>query len=199
MKVIAFNASPRKNANTQSLVEAVLRGAESKGAETRLVNLNRLNMKGCQACEGCKKDLGKCVQKDDLSPLLQEMAECDAIVLGTPVYYFQVSSQLKMLIDRFYCYINFELDPETWEIKEIRAFPEGKKFVVVTSRGDVEDARAYPELYEQLQNWLNIVIGGMNPASTEFINHYGSLNLRHSAGDDDELMARAESIGASLV
>jgi len=199
MKVIAFNASPRKNANTQSLVETVLKGAQSKGAETRLINLNQLNIKGCQGCEACKKHLGTCVQKDDLSPLLKEMAECDAVVLGTPIYYYQVSSQLKALIDRLYCFVNFELDPETWEVKEIRAFPEGKKFVVVTSRGDVEDTEAYPELYDQLQGWFGVVISGLRPSSMEFVNHYGSMNMKDAAKQNDDLMAKAESVGASLV
>ena len=201
MKIIAFNGSPRKNANTQTLVEAVLKGAESKGAETRLINLNELNIKGCQGCEACKKDLGKCFVKDDLSPLLKEMAECDAVVLGTPVYYYQVSAQLKALVDRFYCFINFELDPESWEIKEILAFPEGKKFVVVTSRGNVEDIpeNQHPEVYDHLQNWFEIVTSGMGAASTDFLNQYGSLNMREAAKDNDELMAKAESIGASLV
>jgi len=199
MKVLGLNASPRKKANTSSLVEAVLRGAASKGAETRLVNLNQLNIKGCQACEACKKDLGKCFQKDDLSPLLQEMAQCDAIVLGTPVYYYHVSAQLKAVIDRLYCFINFELDPETWAIKEIRAFPKGKKFVIVTSRGDIEDTESNPELYDNLQKWLGAVIEGLNPASTEFINHYGSMNMRDAAAQNEELMSRAESAGASLV
>lgn len=199
MKVIGFNGSPRKNANTQTLVEAVLKGAESKGAETRLINLNQLNVKGCQGCEACKKDLGKCFQKDDLSPILKEMAECDAVVLGTPVYYYQVSAQFKALVDRFYCFINFELDEETWEVKEIRAFPEGKKFVVVTSRGDIEDTQAHPELYENLQNWFKVVTDGMKATSTDFLNHYGSMNMKDAAAQHDELMAKAESIGASLV
>jgi multimeric flavodoxin WrbA len=199
MKVIAFNASPRKNGNTQSIIEAVLKGAKTKGAETRLVNLNELNIKGCQGCEACKKDLGTCFQKDDLSPLLNEMAGCDAIVLGTPVYYYQVSAQLKALIDRLYCFINFELDPDTWEVKEIRAFPAGKKFVVITSRGDLEDTDKYPELYKQLEHWLDVVTSGLKPSSTEFINHYGSMNLRDAARQNNELMVRAESIGASLV
>ena len=127
------------------------------------------------------------------------MAECDAVVLGTPVYYYQVSSQFKALVDRFYCFINFELDPDTWDVKEIRAFPEGKKFVVVTSRGDVEHTETHPEVYEHLQHWFELVVGGMNPASTDFINHYGSMNMRDAAQQNDELIARAESVGASLV
>ncbi len=198
MKVIAFNGSPRKKGNTQSLLETVLKGAQSKGAETRLINLNELNIKGCQGCEACKKDLGNCVQKDDLSPLLREMAECDAIVLGTPVYYYQVTSQFKALVDRLYCFVNFELDPDTWEVKEIRAFPEGKKIVVVTSRGDVENTETHPEVYEHLQHWFEIVTAGLRPASIEFINHYGSMNMKDAAGNNDELVAKAEAIGASL-
>jgi multimeric flavodoxin WrbA len=180
MKVMGFNGSPRKSANTQALVEGVLKGAAAK-------------------CDGCKKELGKCIQKDDLSPLLQEMKDCDAIVLGTPIYWFHVSSQLKTLIDRFYCFFGWEPHPETGELKEIYAFPKGKKFVIVTSRGDDENTKTLPELYQQVANWLNVVATAMGSSSTEFVNHYGSYNLRDSAREDTELMAKAESVGEGLV
>ena len=55
MKIIGINASPRKNANTQTLVESALNGAAEKGAETRLVNLRQLNINGCTGCERCKR------------------------------------------------------------------------------------------------------------------------------------------------
>lgn len=194
MKVIGFNGSPRKKANTVTLVEAVLKGAASKGAETRLVNLNELNIKGCQGCEACKKDPGKCAYKDDLTPLLQEMKECDAVVLGTPIYWFRVSAQLKMLIDRFYCFIGEETDPDTGEKSPYFTFPTGKKFVMVTSQGD-EGA----ELYQQTLDWLNMVATVMSASSTEFVTHCGSEDNRDSARNNTELMAKAESVGASLV
>jgi multimeric flavodoxin WrbA len=193
VKVIAFNGSPRKKANTVTLVEAVLKGAASKGAETRLVNLNELNIKGCQGCEACKKEPGKCAYKDDLSPLLQEMKECDAIVLGTPIYWFRVSAQLKMLIDRFYCFMGEEANPETGEKSPYFTFPAGKKFVMVTSQGDEN-----PELYQQTLDWLNIVATVMSGSSTEFITHCGSEDNRDSARNNAELMAKAESIGETL-
>jgi multimeric flavodoxin WrbA len=207
MKAIAFNGSPRKNGNTQTLVEAVLKGAAGKGAETRLVNLHELDMKGCDGCEACKRGVRKCAQKDDLTPLLQEMRECDAIVLGTPVYCFHVSSQLKALIDRCFCFFDWEPDPETGEVVETCVFPEGKKFVVVTSRADEENPAELAQLYDYLHEWLNVVIAGFRPASTEFIHHYSSMLPSHSkpmanrdtARKDDELMARAESVGAALV
>ena len=59
MRVIGINASPRKKANTQTLVEAILSGAEEKGAETNLVNLSESKLTGCLGCEACKKHLGK--------------------------------------------------------------------------------------------------------------------------------------------
>jgi multimeric flavodoxin WrbA len=122
-----------------------------------------------------------------------------SIVLGSPVYWFHVSAQLKMLIDRCYCFFNWEPDPETGEMKEIRDFPEGKKFVIVTSRGDEENTQVLPMLYEQLEGWLNIVTMALSASSTEFINHYGSMNLRDSAQENADLMAKAEAAGKALV
>jgi len=194
VKVIGFNGSPRKNANTATLVETVLKGAASKGAETRLVHLNELNMKGCQGCGACKKDPGRCAIEDDLSPLLQEMKECDAVVLGSPIYWFRVSAQLKTLIDRFYCFMGEETDAETGEKTPYFAFPTGKKFVFVTSQGDEN-----PELYRQTLDWLNLVGMVMSAGSTEFITHCGSGDDRDSARNNPELIARAESVGAALV
>lgn len=192
MKVIAFNGSPRKNANTATLIDAVLRGAENKGAETKVVNLNELNMKGCQGCDACKKQLGTCVQKDDLSPLLREMKGYDAIVLGTPIYWYHVSSQFKAFIDRLYCFYGEASDPQTGDTSLQLWFPGGKKFVIVTSQ-------EAPAPFQPIQDWLNLVVTVLGAASTEFITHCSSENKRDSAGSDSELMAKAESIGASLV
>ncbi len=194
MKVIGFNGSPRKNANTATLVQAVLKGAASKGAETRYVHLNDLTMKGCQGCDSCQKAPGKCAYKDDLAPLLEEMKDCGAIVLGSPIYWFRVSSQLKMLIDRFHCFLGQEVDPQTGEKSRYFMFPAGKKFVVVTSQGDEN-----PALYQQTLDWLNLVTTVMMSSSTEFITHVGSEDERDSARKNAELMARAEVVGASLV
>lgn len=192
MKVIAFNGSPRKNANTVTLVKAVLKGAESKGAETRLINLNELNIKGCQGCDACKKHLGICVQKDDLTPQLQELKGYDAIVLGTPIYWYHVSAQFKMLIDRFYCFYGEDKHPETGEQSLQVWFPAEKKFVIVTSQ-------EAPEPFPQVQDWLNLVAMAMNASSAEFITHCSSGSLRDSAKNDAELMAKAEAVGAALV
>ena len=160
MKIIGINARPRRKANTQTLVETVLAGAGDKGAETRMVNLSQLNINGCLGCEGCKKQLGKCVQKDDMTQLLQDMATYDAIVLGTPVYWFHVSAQFKILVDRLYSFFGMETDPDTGKTKTKSAFPPGKKIVLITSRGDEEPAPMYSQFYKYMNEWLNIMREG---------------------------------------
>jgi len=134
MRVIGINASPRKKANTQTLVETVLNGAAEKGAETKLVNLRELQINGCIGCEGCKKHPGVCVQKDDLTVLLQDMTTYDAVVMGTPVYWYHVTAQFKMLVDRLYSFMEIAEDPETGQQTFKSAFPAGKKFVFIISR-----------------------------------------------------------------
>lgn len=198
MNVIGINASPRKSANTQTLVEAVLRGAARKGAKTRLVNLREMDIHGCLGCEGCKKQLGHCVQKDDLSPLLRDLTEYDAIVLGTPVYWFHVSAQFKMLVDRLYCFLESGTNPETGEEIFRFDFPAGKKFVMVLSRGDVEPASMLPGFYDQLNEWLNVVPLSLGAGSIAFLHQYGAEIDRKAAKNDAALIERAEVLGAGL-
>lgn len=199
MKVIGINASPRKNANTQTLVEAVLNGAAGKGAETRLVNLRELSIHGCLGCEGCKKQLGHCVQKDDLSPLLRDLTEVDAIVLGTPVYWFHVSAQFKMLVDRLYSFLESGTDPQTGQEVFKFHFPSNKKFVLVVSRGDVEPAQMLPQFYDHLNEWLNVIPLSLGAASIEFIHQFGAENNRKAAKNDAGLIEKAEAVGAALL
>ena len=198
MNVIGINASPRKNANTQTLVEAVLKGADKKGAQTRLVNLRELSIHGCLGCEGCKKHLGRCVQKDDLTPLLQELTGYDAIVLGTPVYWFHVSAQFKMLVDRLYCFLEYGTDPKTGEEFFRFDFPAGKKFILVVSRGDAEPAEMLPQLYDHLNEWLNVIPLSLGAGSIEFLHQYGAETDRKSARNNAELLEKAATMGSRL-
>ena len=197
MRVIGINASPRKKANTQTLVEAVLAGAEKNGAGTRLVNLRELKINGCLGCEGCKKHLGKCVQKDDMTALLQDLTDYDAIVLGTPVYWFHVSAQFKMLVDRLYCFMQ-QTDPETGEAVMRFEFPAGKKFVLTLSRGDREPAEVLPQFYDHLNEWLNIIPLSLGAASIDFLHQYGAEIDRKSAENDGNLIEKAEALGGKL-
>ena len=145
----------------------------------------------------CLADLGRCAQNDDLSPILLKLGEYDAIVLGTPVYWWHVNPQFKMLTDRLYCFFGGEVNPETGEVRYETTFPQGRRFVVVTSRGEKENVKLFPELYGYLSEWLKMLTTLLGASSTEFVFHCGSI--WSPARNDAALLARAESIGASLV
>ena len=199
MNIIGINASPRKKANTQTLVETVLQGAAEKGAETRLVNLRDLKINGCLGCEGCKKHLGKCVQKDDLTPLLQELTTYDAIVMGTPVYWYHVTAQFKMLVDRLYSFMEFGENSETGAPTIQSAFPAGKKFVFLISRGDPEPPAFFPQFYDHLNEWLNLIPMSLGAGAYEFLHQYGADIDRKAALNDAALLEKAKMTGAGLV
>jgi multimeric flavodoxin WrbA len=112
MNFIAFNGSPRKNGTTATLLNKALEGAASQGAKTEFVQLNQLNMKGCQACFSCKKrggkSYGKCAHIDGMTPLYGKIERADAILLGSPIYFGTVSSGTKMFIERLFPYFTYK-------------------------------------------------------------------------------------------
>jgi multimeric flavodoxin WrbA len=199
LKIIGINASPRKKANTQTLVGVVLEGAAGKGAETRMVNLRELNINGCLGCEGCKKHIGKCVQKDDLTSLMQEMTTYDAIVLGTPVYWYQVTAQFKMLVDRLYSFIEISENPETGEQTYKSGFPKDRNFVIIISRGDPEPPMFFQQFYDHLDEWLSVIPLSLGAGHFEVFHQYGANLDRKAARNDAELLEKARATGAGLV
>lgn len=112
MLVMAFNGSPRKNGATAKLLNKALEGAASQKAETEFIQLNELNMKGCQGCFSCKKrggkSYGKCALKDDMTPLYRRIEQADALFLGTPIYFHSVTSVMQMFGERLYPYFNYK-------------------------------------------------------------------------------------------
>lgn len=102
MKVVAFNGSPRKKGNTSILLNYVLKELESEGIETELVQLAAKTVNGCIACYKCRENQdNRCaVTNDDANECIEKMIEADGIVLGSPVYYADITPVLKALIDR---------------------------------------------------------------------------------------------------
>ena len=124
MKVMAVNGSPRKKRNTGTLLEKALEGAVSVGAETELVHLYDLDFKGCRACYSCKllggKSYGRCAAKDDLTPILGEIEEVDAFILGSPVYFWSMTGVARSFMERLlYPYLN-PADSSVLPVKKIQ-------------------------------------------------------------------------------
>jgi len=105
MKVAAFNGSPRKGGNTESLLWEALRPIEYANHDVAKFNLNEMSIKPCQDCGGCQ-ETGVCVWKDDMTLITSAIRESDRLILASPVFFFGVSAQAKAMIDRcqaFWC------------------------------------------------------------------------------------------------
>lgn len=101
MNIIILNGSPRHNGNT-SLVIEVLKEKLSKNHVVENLDVCQMQLSGCCACDGCKHNSGHCVCADDSDLVIQKIVRADAVIFATPVYWWGVSSQLKMVIDKFY-------------------------------------------------------------------------------------------------
>ena len=99
MKVLGIYGSARKGGNSDQLLDKALEGARSMGAETLSVYARELKMSGCQACNACE-ETGKCVVKDDMQSVYPLFEWADIIFLASPIYFYGLSGQVKLLIDR---------------------------------------------------------------------------------------------------
>jgi multimeric flavodoxin WrbA len=104
MNILAINGSPRKSRNTVTLLNKALEGAASQGATTELIHLYDLCYKGCISCFACKliggKSYGKCAYQDELTPVLEKIEHADAVILGSPIYFGNVTGELRSLMER---------------------------------------------------------------------------------------------------
>jgi multimeric flavodoxin WrbA len=102
-KVLIVNGSPRKKGNSATLSKRVADGAKSAGAKVETFFLHTMTIKPCTACDVCRKKLKKdCVIEDDMKILYPKMTAADAIVIASPIYWFTVSAQTKLFMDRWY-------------------------------------------------------------------------------------------------
>lgn len=99
MKVIAISGSPRTNGNSDVLCDQFLKGAQESGCEIEKIKIGKVKLSPCHACYACRKT-GRCVQKDGMDEILEKLIQADVILLTTPVYFYSMDAQMKILIDR---------------------------------------------------------------------------------------------------
>lgn len=100
--ILIISSSPRKKGNSQILCEQFKKGAEAKGHQVKIVRIMEQNIGFCRACDGCMRNGGTCVLKDDMAEILKMFQKADVLVLATPVYFYGISAQMKTFIDRTY-------------------------------------------------------------------------------------------------
>lgn len=172
MKIVSLLGSPRVGGNSATIANRFTETAALLGAETRTFELNRLAYRGCQGCYACKKGLDHCVLQDDLTAVLAAVQEADLVVLASPVYYGEVTAQLKGFIDRTFSYLkpDFHVNPRPSRL-------DPKKLVIVLTQANPDEtlfADIFPR-YAKFLKWLGFADArlvracGIGPATVDAV------------------------------
>ena len=146
MKVTCLLGSPRKNGNSTILARKLCDTLEQAGAEIKHYELNKMNYRGCQACEVCQKQKKNCILRDDLAEVFETVQDSDMVIFASPVYFGDVSAQLKGYIDRSRCFIDRGEDGSVSSRLKL-----GIKFAMILTQAATEEyyQGIHPE-YERL-------------------------------------------------
>lgn len=146
-KIMILNGAGRKNGSTSALVKAFIEGAESADNEVKEFFLQNMNIRGCIGCEGCTRNGGKCVQKDDMEQITEAFLWADVVVFASPIYWGTVTGVLKTAIDRLYAVQN-KLGMDSFH-RQYALF--------MTARGNYYDlAKPQFTIFENFMHWENL-------------------------------------------
>jgi multimeric flavodoxin WrbA len=179
-RVLILKGSPREHGNSSVLAESAANGAKEAGAEVESIYLHGLDIRACDACDLCTD--GACVIEDDMQPLYPKLATADSILLASPIYWFTMSAQLKLCIDRWYGF-----QGKRWvELNK-------KKFGVILTYGDTDlyssGAINAIHTFESMTRFLKSEITGIV---------HGSLDGAGEAEKHPELLKQAFDLGRLL-
>ena len=186
MKVIAINGSPRKNWNTDILLKKLLDGAASAGAETEMVYLYDLKFRGCVSCMACKLRKVprpcRCIQRDDLTAVLNKVHEADAVILGSPIYFSEATGEMRSFIERLlFQYLNYD--------DYSKPLSPAKKTALVFTMNIPEslfDEFGYRPLFQRYEAWMNLYFGHCETLLSTDTLQVKDYSRYHLAGFDAE-------------
>jgi NAD(P)H-dependent FMN reductase len=148
MRIVSLLGSPRSNGNSATIAKRFTETAVELGAEVRSFELNKLSYRGCQGCYACKKGLDHCVLNDDLAEVLEAVHAADLVLLASPVYYSDITAQLKGFIDRSYSYLkpDYISNPQPSRLSP-------KKLVIALVQGN-PDAALFADIFPRYSGFL---------------------------------------------
>ncbi|MCD4655885.1 flavodoxin family protein [bacterium] len=144
MKIVCINGSPHKTGNTATMIKTFADTTTNLCADVSTIHLNTLNYKGCQGCMMCKGKLAFCVLKDDLTEVLAKTKEAVVLVMGSPIYFGEVTSQLKGFIDRTFSFLN----PGFTDSKTPSRLKPGKTLVMMLPQG-APDEKSFGDVFSR--------------------------------------------------
>jgi multimeric flavodoxin WrbA len=182
-KILVFMGSPRRKGNSSLLAQQVQSGAEAAGAEVESFFLHDMNVQPCDACDACRdKTDTDCILDDDLKDIFPKLRRADGIVIASPVYWFTVSAQTKLFMDRWYALGG----PEGYALK-------GKEFGIVLTYADEDPFTSGAvnalRTFQDALNFIEAKIVGMV---------YGSAWEAGKIRDNREVMEKAYELGKKM-
>lgn len=182
-KVLMLLSSPRKEGNSATLAGRIGAGAEEAGAEVEKIYLNDLEISPCQSCYACQQPESKgCAVDDDMQPLYAKLEAADAWVLASPVYWFNMSAQMKTFMDRLFAMGAYKINPAQKKAAVAMSFGDMDPF----ASGCVNALRSFQDACR----YIGLPLAG-------FV--YGRGNEAGDIAANAELMERAKGMGHTLV
>jgi len=183
-QVLVILGSPRRMGNSAALAARISRGAESAGAEVENLFLQDLEISPCRGCDTCQQHESKgCAIKDDMQEIYPKLIRADAWVIASPVYWFTMSSQTKIFMDRCYALPAYAENPFV-----------GKLIAIAMSYGDVDPVKSgcvnALRTFQDAFSYTRSKIVGMV---------YGSAETAGEIESNGALMREAEELGGQLV
>lgn len=200
MKITCIIGSPRTAGSIAAIARRLLDELQPLGADVRTYELNKLEYRGCQGCWGCQRASDRCVLRDELSPVLEDIRSSDLVILASPIYFGDVSAQTKGLIDRFF---SFHAPGFRTSDRPSRLAP-GKKLILILAQGN-PDPTAFDELvarYARVFGHLgfaevhSLLAAGVGPGSDVFA-HLGlgeTCSIRAAREGPDSVVRTQEPL-----
>jgi multimeric flavodoxin WrbA len=182
-KILIVLGSPRKKGNSATLAAKLAEGAIAHGADVETIYLNGLDIKPCQGCEKCQQEsFVGCAIEDEMAPIYSKLREADSIVVATPIYWFNISAQTKIFIDRLFAV----------GVGQKNIF-KGKRFAIILSFADpdpfVSGAVNALRSFQDICRYLGANIEGMV---------YGSACDAGEIAEKQDVMEKAAILGKHL-
>ncbi|MCX7982280.1 MAG: flavodoxin family protein [Syntrophales bacterium] len=183
-QVLVVLGSPRKRGNSATLAERIARGAQTAGALVELVFLSDLSIAPCRSCYACQKKGAKgCAIQDDMQLLYPKLISAHAWVLASPVYWFNMSAQMKMFMDRLFAFPAYDK----------KAFT-GKRIAIAMTYGDVDPFAS------GCVNALRCFQDAFSYTGSEIVGMiYGSALKAGDIEKNQDLLKEAEKLGRKLI
>jgi multimeric flavodoxin WrbA len=183
-QVLVILGSPRKKGNSSTLAARISRGAKSAGADVETLFLQDLKISPCRGCDTCQAhDSKRCTIKDDMQEIYPKLIRADAWVIASPVYWFTMSAQTKIFMDRCYALPAYAKNPF-----------EGKRIAIAMSYGDADPVKS------GCANALRTFQDAFKYTGSKIVGMvYGSAMKAGEIVNNKELMREAEQLGKLLV